>query len=143
MKKIFALLWQITIPILWLLSVLAIVCAGFQLGFVLPPPVGQSYPYPLVGVILMSIVTAIESAFLYLILRPHKFDWSLRRVVIAFGIFLTLSIVVIYTTVTDLPGYVYIPGDFTLLLTFLLFILLIVTASMAVVKRLSKKVLAG
>src|SRR5688572_26034698 len=110
MKKFFALLWRVTIPILWLLSVLAIIRGGFQLGFVRPLPIGQSYPYPWLGVVIMSIVTALESALLYFILRPHNFSWSLLRVTVAFVIFLILSAIAIFTTVTDMPGYFYVPG---------------------------------
>jgi H+/Cl- antiporter ClcA len=109
---------------------------GFQLGYVPPLPSGQTYPYPWVGVILAIIATAIPSIFLFLVLRPHRFTWSLPRVGIAFTVFFLLSFLVLYTSVTDQPGYAYVPGDFVFLLTFLLFILLIITVTIVLVKHL-------
>jgi hypothetical protein len=143
LKSFLVVLWRATIPILWLYSVLEAVRGGFQLGFVTyAPPPGQTYPYPWVGVILTIIATAIESIFLYLVLRPHRFAWSLPRVGIAFAVFFLLSILVFYTYATDLPGYFYVPGEFTLLLTFLLFILLVITATIVLVKHLTTRVQA-
>jgi len=124
---------------LWIVSVLVAFRGGFQPGFVPPPPPGETYPYPWVGVILASIVTGIECAFLYLVLRPYRFTWSLLRVGVAFAVFLALSILVIYTFATDQPGYAYVPGSFTLVLTFLLFILLIITIMITFVNRLSAR----
>ncbi len=139
MKSFFVFLWRATIPILWLVSVLAAFRGGFQLGYVPPPPPGQTYPYPWLGVILTSVVTATESALLYLVLRPHRFVWSIRRVGISFAVFLTLSILGICTFVTDQPGYAYVPGQYTFLLTAFLFVLLIITAAVAFVKLLKSR----
>jgi hypothetical protein len=150
MKKFFAFLWRVTIPMLWLLSVLAIVRGGLNSGLA-PYPIlseGQSYPsplplrelppYPWATVIIMSIVTAIESAVLYLILRPSKFAWSLTRAGVAFAVFLPLSILGFRTTAVDVSGDLFAFGVFNLLLFFLLFILLIVTAVVTVVRHLAK-----
>jgi hypothetical protein len=136
MKIFFALLWRATIPILWLLSVLAIVRGGFDPGFVWQPPPGQTYSfhYPWLGVTLISIVTAIECAFLYFVLRPDRLVWSLKRVGIAFAVFLPLSIWLSRTINIDVAGHVFTLGVFTLLLAFLLFILLIIIAVMTVAK---------
>jgi hypothetical protein len=138
-KKFFSFLWRATIPILWLLSVLAVIRGGFQPGLVWLPPPGEiySFSYPWVGVILTSVVTAIECAFLYFVLRPDRLIWSLPRVSLAFAIFFLLSILVAFTTVTDQPGYAYIPGDLILLLTLLLFMLLIITAIVRLVHHFS------
>ena len=138
MKHFFAFLWRAAIPMLWLLSVLAIIRGGFQPGLVWRPPPGQTYTfhYPWLGVILTSVVTAMECAFLYLVLRPDRWVWSLPRVGVAFAIFFILSVLVAYTTATDQPGYAYIPGDLTLLLTLLLFILLIITVIVRLIHRL-------
>jgi hypothetical protein len=150
MKNFFAFLWRATIPILWLLSVLAIVRGGFDPGFVpyqvlpegqsypSPLPVRESPPYPWAGVIVISIATAIECAVLYLILRPSKFAWSLKRVGVAFAVFLPLSIWLSRTINIDVAGDLFALGVFTLLLAFLLFILLIITAVVTVVKHFSK-----
>jgi len=118
---------RVTIPILWLISVLAAFRGGFQFGYVPLPPPGQTYPYPWLGVIFVIMVTAIESVFLYFILRPHRFTWSLPRVGIALVVFCCLSLVAMFTARTDQPGYMYVPGNFTFAVTFLLFILLIIT----------------
>ena len=87
----------------------------------------------------MSIVTALESALLYFILRPNNFSWSLLRVTVAFVILLILSAIVIFTAVTDMPGYFYVPGGFTIFLTFLLFILFIITVGINTVEYFSKR----
>jgi hypothetical protein len=120
-------LWQAAIPILWLGSVVSAFNGGFQLGYVPPPPPGQTYPYPWIGVILTILVTAIESIFLYLIVRPRKFAWSFARAGSAFAVFFVLSLLAAYTMATDQPGYAYVPGEFTFLLTFLLSVLLVIT----------------
>jgi len=141
MKNFFAFLWRATIPILWLLSVLAIVRGGFDPGFVWPPPpVGQSYPYPWTRVIVISIVTAVECVVLYLILRPSHFARSLKRVGVAFAVFLPLSIWFSRTINADVAGDLSALGVFTLLSAFLLFILLIITTVVVVVKQFSKRV---
>jgi hypothetical protein len=139
MKKIVIFLWRATIPTLWIFSVLFAFRGGFQFGLVPPPPPGETYPYPWVGMILVSIITGIECAFLYLVLRPSRFTWSLLRVGVAFAVFLILSILVVYTFATDQPGYAYVPGSFTLVLTFLLFILLFITIIITFVNRLSAR----
>ena len=140
MKKFLTFLWRATIPILWPLSVLAIVRGGFNPGFVWPPlPVGQSYPYPWASVIVMSIVTAVECAFFYLILRPDRLFWSLPRAGIAFAVSLPLFILGLRTTPVDVAGNLFAFGIFNLLLVFLLFILLIITAMVTVVKYILKR----
>jgi hypothetical protein len=138
-KSFSIFLWQATIPILWLVSVIAAFRGGFHLGYVPPPPPGQTYPYPWLGVIMTSVITAIESIFLYLVLRPHKFAWSIYRVGIAFAVFFALSVLAVYTFATDQPGYAYVPGQFTLSLTALLFVLLIITAVIVFVKSLKSR----
>ena len=137
MKNIFIHLWRCTVAILWLLSLLATVDAGFKPGFMTPPSAEASYPW--VGVILMSIVITIECAILYLLLRPQKYAWSPSRLGIAFGVFFVFSIGAVITLLTfDLPTYFYIPSEFTILVALLLLLLLIITVAISLVKRLSK-----
>lgn len=140
MKHFFAFLWRAAIPMLWLLSVLAIVRGGFQPGLVWQPPPGQTYSfhYPWLGVTLMSVMTAMECAFLYFVLRPDRWIWSLPRVGVAFALFLILSPVFLRTTTVDVAGDLFAFGAFNLLLMLLLFILLIITVVVTVVKQLSK-----
>lgn len=139
MKNFFVLIWRYAIPLFWLLSVQAIVRGGFQPGFGQLPPPGQSYPYPLVGVILTITVNAFESAILYFVLRPDKFVLAPSRVGVAFGSFFVLSISAYYILLTtDLPRYLYILSEFTMLLTLMLFLLLIIVVPISLVKRLWK-----
>ena len=144
MKQFFTFLRRAAIPMLWLLSVLAIVRGGFQPGLVWQPSPGQTYSfhYQWLGVILMSAATAMECAFLYLVLRPVRWVWSLPRVGVAFALFLILSPVFIRTTTVDVAGSLFAFGAFNLLLTLLLFILLIITAVVTVVKQFSKRMQA-
>ncbi|MFT3890201.1 MAG: hypothetical protein QM730_01090 [Anaerolineales bacterium] len=136
MKPFLVFLRQAIIPILWFGSVVSAFLGGFQPGYVPPPPPGQTYPYPWVGVIFTIFITAIKSVFLYLILRPRKFAWSLVRAGSAFAVFFILSILSAYTMATDQPGYAYVPGEFTFLLTFLLSILLVTTVVVNLTKYL-------
>ena len=140
MKNFFVLLWRYAIPLLWLLSVQAIIRGGFQPGFGQLPPPGQSYPYPWAGVILTITVATFESAILYFVLRPDKFVLALPRFGAAFGIFFVLSIGAYYILLTtDLPRYVYVLSEFTMLVTLLIFLLLIIFVPISLVKHLWKK----
>jgi H+/Cl- antiporter ClcA len=143
LKPFLKFLWRAIIPGLWLFSVIEAFRGGFHPGLVTySPPPGQSYPYPWTGVILTIIVTAIESVLLYVILRPDRFAWSLPRVGIAFVVFFLLSILVFYTFATDQPGYAYVPSEYTLLVTILLFVLLIITAMIVLMKSLTTRMQA-
>ena len=138
MKNLFILLWRCAIAILWLLSLLAIIRAGFAPGFMQSPSAEASYPW--VGVILMGILITIECALLYLMLRPEKYVWSPSRLGIAFGVFFVFSIGAVNTLLTfDLPAYVYVPSRFTILVSLLLLLLLIITVLISLVKRISER----
>ncbi len=137
MKPVFTFLWCIAILILWLLSVWAAFNGGFQPGLITPLP---NDPYPWKDVVFVSIETAIESAFLCIFLLPNRFSWSISRVGIAFGIFFVLSIGISSTVPTDLPGYAYVLGNFTLLLMRLLFFAFIITIIVVLSKYVWKKV---
>ena len=138
MKNFFILLWRCTIAVLWLLSLLAIIEAGFKPGFMTRPSAEPSYPW--LGVILMSIVITIECALLYIMLRPEKYVWSPSRLGSAFGVFFVFSIGALNTLLTfDLPAYLYVPSEFTILVTLLLLLLLIITAAISLGKRISKR----
>ena len=87
----------------------------------------------------MSIVITIECAILYLLLRPQKYAWLPSRLGIAFGVLFVFSIGAVITLLTfDLPAYIYVPSEFTILVTLLLFLLLIITVAISLVKRISK-----
>ena len=139
MRTSYILLWRCTVVLLWILSEQAIVRAGFQPIFGLYSSPGHPNPYPWGGVTLMSLVTVVECTLLYLLLHPQKFAWSPSRLGIAFGVFFVFSIGAVITLLTfDLPAYVYVPSEFTILVTLLLLLLLIITTSISLVRRISK-----
>jgi hypothetical protein len=127
MKNFSTLLWQFAIVTLWLLSIVMIIRASLMSGFSRPTP-SVELSYPWFGVIFTSAVTAIECVFLYLILRPQKYTWSPLRLGIAFGIFLVLSVPANYIFfIFDLPPLAYVPSEFTVLVTTLLLLLLVIS----------------
>ena len=89
----------------------------------------------------MSIVVTIESALLYIMLRPEKYVWSPSRLGIAFGVFFVFSIGGVNTLLTtDLPESFYVTSEFTILMTLLLLLLLsIITVAISLVKWISKR----
>ncbi len=132
MKSSFVFLWR---SVLWLLSVYGTIKGGFHPGFVIPPFPDYKYPYPFAGVILVCMITAAETVFLDFLIRPKKFGWSLSRLGITFAIFFVLAVFsVFWLGISDLPEYLYAPSEHTLVLTFLLFILLVITAIIVIVK---------
>lgn len=137
MKNFFILLWRCIVALFWFLSLLAIIQASFKPGFMSFPSAEPSYPW--FGVILISSVVTIECILLYLMLRPEKYAWSPLRVGIAFAVFCGFSIGAAITLLTvDLPAYVYVPSEFTILVTFFLLVLLIITAAISLGIRISK-----
>ena len=138
MKNSFILLWRCTVAIFWVLSLLAIIRAGFAPVFMALPSAEPSYLW--VEVTLMSIVITIECALLYLMLRPQKYAWSPIRLGIAFGVFFVFSIAAVNTLLTfDLPQPIYVPSVFTILVTLLLLLSLIITVVISLVKWISKR----
>jgi len=145
MKSFFVFLWRYIIPILWLIFMLAEIRGGVRSDprsqiLVLPP--GETIPhpwtpYPWEEIIFIGVVTGIESAFLYLVLSPNGFSF-LHRVSFAFAIFYALSILVNNPVIADAP--VSAPSVFTLLSTWLLFLLLIITVTVVFLKYIIKKV---
>ena len=142
MKNFLILLWRCTVAILWVLSLLVVIRAGFAPTFMALPSAEPSYLW--VEVILMSIVITIECALLYLMLRPQKYAWSPSRLGIAFGVFLIFSIGAVNTLLTfDLPEPIYVPSMFTILVTLLLLLSWIITIVISLVKWISKRTSAA
>ena len=134
MKKFLAFLPQVSIPVLWLTSVIAALNAGFD---PLPLSMENNYPYPWAGVTVAIIKTAFECIFIFFILRPDRFTWSPYRVGSAFVTTYALSFLAYWTTPTDQPNYAHVFGVFSSVLSLLLFILLIITIIKSFAKHLS------
>ena len=135
MKKILFFLWQFSIPILWLTSVLSTIYEGFRSGYSQQLSIENSYPWT--GVIFTIFELTLLCVFLYLILRPDRFTWSLYRIGSAFAVAFALSWIVVWATPTDQPRYVYVLGSFSFILSLLIFILLIITIIKSLTKYLS------
>jgi hypothetical protein len=138
-----AWLWRAAIPLVWLLSVAAALRGGFQRGLEPRELIGRPAPYPWLGVSIVSLVTAVELGIIYLILRPPTFRWSVNRAAIALGVSVLLSGLHIATTVTDVPGFVYVPAAFSLLTTALLLLLFLVTLTVSLISRRTRSVPPG
>lgn len=84
-------------------------------GLVLEP---VPQPYPWRGVFLIWAVLAIETALLYLLVRPIAINLPWKRLLALFGYCISLVMVSALTFVTDMPGHYYVPSMFASL-TFL------------------------
>ena len=134
MQNFLAFLSKVTIPVIWLLSVIATLKAGFD-----PLPISMeiNYPYPWAGVIVTIGQITLECIFIFFILRPDRFTWSPYRVGGAFIITYALSFLVYWATPTDQPSYAYIFSIFSSVLSFLLLILFVITIIKSFAKYLS------
>ena len=103
----------------WIIFVCWTVRAGKEPGLVVSRVLR---PYPWADVLWTCGVLAIETAVLYVILRPYSFRWSWGR----FGSALLLACGLLSWEVsaigTDMPGYVYMPAAFALITTVVLLI---------------------
>jgi hypothetical protein len=71
-------------------------------------------PYPWRGVVTTWIILAVATGILYAILRPPTFRGQGARLGLALLYSLVLILLAFVTFVTDMPGYVYVPGFFAL-----------------------------
>lgn len=79
---------------------------------------GDLPPFPWRGIAATWIVLAIETLILYVVLRPLSFQAPWKRVGKGFLYATGLVVFTVFTTVTDMPGYYYVPGIFAVV-TFL------------------------
>jgi hypothetical protein len=80
-------------------------------GFVSDP---ASVPYPWSAALLTCGLLGVQCAALNATLRPLSATRSWRRVAAASALALLFGALSLLTTVTDMPGYYYVPGLFAL-----------------------------
>ena len=106
------------VTVLWLISAYVALRGGENPGLV-APDVRDTLPFPWRGVVITWVHTGLYAAGLYWLLRPRSrpVHSQLAR---ALGVFGLLSVAHVFLTVTDMPGYVYVPGMFAITTTILL-----------------------
>ena len=107
----------------WLVFVSLTLHAGSNRGFARNR---ETVPYPWEDVFETCALIGVETAVLYVILRPPTFRRSWRRVFAAL-LYVSILRVVINkpAALFDLAGYVYVPETFALITFLALFILLV------------------
>jgi hypothetical protein len=106
----------------WLVFVLLTLHAGRNRGFVRNR---ETVPYPWEDVFETCALIGVETAVLYVILRPPTFRRSWRRVLAALLYASILIVISKPAAMFDLPGYLYVPRTFALT-TFLVLLILLV-----------------
>jgi hypothetical protein len=117
------------VPAVWLAFIPLVIDAGRDPGFVLPEDIG---PYPLWHVVGVILLLAVESWFLFVMLRPSTYrltEW--RRPLKVLG--LVFIAFFFEPMVTDMPGYVYVNTGF-------LFTWFVILAALVVVGILASRV---
>jgi hypothetical protein len=109
------------LPSWWILFAAETLRAGHHPGFVMHP---EQVPYPWGAVFTVWLILGVEVAVLHAILRP-RLDQPWRRLGIAIVLVGGLAALSLFTLVTDMPGYYYVPGIFH----FLTFIVLVTIAA--------------
>lgn len=114
----------LAIAALWLLGVAGAVASGWSHGFV-PPKLRATLPYEWRGVLFACAVMGVEALALYGLLFRLRRWGRLRRTLAALALFLALATYGVLTVVTDMPGWYYVNGVWTL------FMLLVLAVSFA------------
>jgi len=141
MKISSIILWRSAILIFLLLSVWATISASLRERYMFTRFSSEAYRYPWIGVALMILIMLGQSMLLDFLFRPHRFKKAYLQNGLAILVLLTLSGFAFFLfIVTDLPNYVYIPGQFTILLVLLLLIRLIISVIVFASRYFSKKV---
>ena len=107
MKRLVALLSRYGLLLLWLAFGPITANAARDPGFVLN---GETVPYPWTTAVATWGILGLETAVVYMILRRR------RGFPIAFTLVALLFAGSVLTTVTDMPGYVYVPSRYHLAL---------------------------
>lgn len=97
-QQILAFLRRYGLPVLWALSLPLLLWGGTLSA-------SQETGYPIGSVLLFAGVTLLETAVLYLILRPHSFYHSWGRFFIALFFYIPLSMTA--NLFRDVPGTFY------------------------------------
>ena len=119
--------YRVGFVLYWLLFAALAVVGGASHGLVSPwlTRHPELIPYPWKGVIGTSFILAILVAAFYWILRPPAFRTARWRLALALAVAAGLVVASVLTSVTDMPGYYYVPQEFSMV-TFL--VLIITTA---------------
>ncbi len=140
MKTSSTILWRSAILILWLLSLWAIISEIFRTHYVFTQLSNETYYYSLIGVAIAILITSVQSVLLDFLFRPHRFVEAYLQDGLAILVLVTLSSFALYLLffITDLLNYVYIPGQFTILLMLLLLLRFIILAIVSIMRLFSK-----
>lgn len=95
----------------WLVLASYTLAAARNPGFVRNPDL---VPYPWKAALVTCLFLGLQTAALNATLRPLRATRSWRRVATASGLALLFAALSLVTTVTDMPGYYYVPGLFAL-----------------------------
>jgi hypothetical protein len=132
-------LWRSTIFILWLFSAWAIIDESFRANY-LAPRFGEMYNYPLAGVTITLLVTFLQFVLLNFLFRSHRFAKARLQDGLAIVSLLVLAIgSLFFFFVTDSPNYIYISGQFTILLILLLLLRFIGSTAISMARFFSKR----
>ena len=112
---------------LWVLSVVLIAIGGSRPG----EDFGASSSYPLVAVLILILLTAAETALLFLLLRPMNYCRSWPRTLLALAIFRLLA-VSLELIITDQPGFLVAHVSWLNIVCMVLLCLFLVSAGAAV-----------
>lgn len=85
--------------------------------------------YPWLGVVATWIELALEVALLGWILRPRTYHRSWGRLAAALAVYAVLAVQSVITSMTDLPGYSYVPGQFHMLTFVVLTVFMLTSAA--------------
>jgi len=110
------------LPLYWLAFAAITLEAARYPGFV-SPDAPRAFPWD--GVLVTWAILAFATALLHAILRPQTFCRSWGRLAGAIGYAVLLNVLTVATYVTDMAGYVYVPGRFAMVMLLGLMILAI------------------
>ena len=116
-------LYKIGFMVYWLLFAMLTVYLGQFPGYVQHP---ETAPYPWLAVILVCLFLAILLAAFYFLLLPPLFRFSWWRLPASLALGAALLAASLFTFVTDMPGYYYVPHYFSF---FTVLFLLVVSVS--------------
>jgi hypothetical protein len=109
----------IAVAATWLLGVAGAISSGWSHGYV-DRRIATSLPYEWGGVLFECAAMGVEALALYGLLFRFRRWGRLRRTLAAVGLFLTLAVFQVLTTVTDMPGWFYVNGAWTLFMLLVL-----------------------
>ncbi len=124
-----------TIAVLWAVGVGFAMWSGNSHGLIDRRIDRASVPYEWRGVLFVSVLITIESMALYWMSCRMRVRSDLIRTLGALALFLALATCSVLTTVTDMPGWCYVNGPWTLIVSLMLFVRLMAQVTRALVAR--------